>query len=329
METEVGRRLQSVELGPPQEYKSIVVLPMLCPEKGKCNYLTLGEALNEQSISVTEVSDAVVVPFLLVMNRGRLPVLLVDGEELAGAKQNRVLNTSILVKEGSKAKVPVSCTEHGRWSYASAAFEQSGNLMAHKMRARKARSVSESLLREASYESNQDQVWDDIQELQAKANAQSPTSAMKDVFGSREEELSNCDKAFQCVPGQVGLLVLINGRPVGLDWLSLESAYKRLHTKLVRSYALEALLEAGPSKVKTATWAIKAQAFLREIVASKETRFPSVGYGTDRRFTGKALGGTALVHADEVIHAAFFRLLEEPSIEGMASLHKRRRRFCE
>jgi len=44
------------------------------------------------------------VPELLVINQGERAVLLVDGEELVGAKQNRVLNTSVLVRGKSETK---------------------------------------------------------------------------------------------------------------------------------------------------------------------------------------------------------------------------------
>ena len=76
---------------------------------------------------------------------------MIGGEELAGAKQNRVLNTSILLKEASETKIPVSCTEQGRWSYASKAFSESGNVMAFKSRSRKTRSVHKSEVIHAAF----------------------------------------------------------------------------------------------------------------------------------------------------------------------------------
>ena len=95
----------------------------------------------------------------------RLPYdLLVDGEELAGAKQNRVLNTSILVKENSEILIPVSCTEQGRWAYASAAFADSGVVMASQVRKNKARSVSENLKAAAAGEHEE---WTELFDLRA------------------------------------------------------------------------------------------------------------------------------------------------------------------
>jgi hypothetical protein len=64
-------------------------------------------------------------------------VLLLDGEELAGAKQNRVLNTTILLQENSETIIPVSCTEQGRWAYATMEFSESGNIMNRSVRSKK------------------------------------------------------------------------------------------------------------------------------------------------------------------------------------------------
>jgi len=66
-----------------------------------------------------------------------------------------------------------------------------------------------------------------------------------------------------------------------------------------------------------------AHAFLAEIAAAEERQFPSVGHGTDYRYKAKALAGSVLVHENEVIHAAFFRLEEAEQPEHMASIRRR------
>src|SRR5512139_2126528 len=164
MENAVKSRLQSVQFAEAQIYRNITIVPLIAPADGRFQYRTLGEALASWDIAITEVSAAGSVPDLLVVNRANKSVLLVDGEELAGAKQNRVLNTSILIKEVSETKIPVSCTEQGRWSYASKAFSESGHLMAYKSRSRKTRSVHQSLEACGAPMSNQGEVWADIAE---------------------------------------------------------------------------------------------------------------------------------------------------------------------
>ncbi|MEI6195195.1 MAG: DUF6569 family protein [Verrucomicrobiota bacterium] len=326
MENVVAGRLQSLSFGVVQRYKNIAILPLLASD-GAFRYRALGEALATSDIAITEVSAAGAVPELLVINRGKTPVLLIDGEELAGAKQNRVLNTSILLKELSETRIPVRCTEQGRWSYASPAFTESGNVMAQKARAQKSRSVSRSLETSASYLSNQGEVWHGIQELQTKACCYSPTSAMGDVFKAREADLQRCAEIFQSVPGQIGLLAFTDDRPAGLDLVSLSSAYAVIHPKLIRSYALESLLESSRPERLTDDFDALAKTFLGRVVAANEQRFPSVGCGFDCRYRGEALAGAALVHCSEVIHSALFQLetAGPTNTAKMAPLGNRRR----
>ena len=59
------------------------------------------------------------MPELVVENPLDERVLLYDGEELVGAKQNRILNVSVLVEAKSALTIPVSCVEQGRWSHVS------------------------------------------------------------------------------------------------------------------------------------------------------------------------------------------------------------------
>ena len=87
------------------------------------NYLLASEAIDADVLTITEVDEAGTVPELLAVNNGDRPVLLIDGEELQGAKQNRILNTSVLLPPKSKTRIPVSCVEEGRWSHTSRTFK--------------------------------------------------------------------------------------------------------------------------------------------------------------------------------------------------------------
>lgn len=79
------------------------------------DWLTLAEAGDR--VRTTEVDDEGSVPELRVANLGDLPLLLLDGEQLVGAKQNRILNMTVLVAAHSEVTIPVSCVEQGRWRY--------------------------------------------------------------------------------------------------------------------------------------------------------------------------------------------------------------------
>ena len=118
--------------------------------------------MEKRLIIIQEVSKEASVPELKVINQADKPVLFLDGEELAGAKQNRVLNTTILVKEKSKLVIPVSCTEQGRRSYMTDEFFDSENILSNKIRGRKAVFVSDSLEQGENFRSNQGAIWNDI-----------------------------------------------------------------------------------------------------------------------------------------------------------------------
>jgi hypothetical protein len=139
------------------------------------------------------------------------------------------------------------------------------------------------------------------------AHVHSPTGAMHDVFQARMAELEQYLAAFKPVPEQKGLLVLINGEVAGLDLVSLERAYQLLHPQFLKSYAMDAVLD---QKETPAVGIVeKAKQFLDEAAQCKETRYHAVGLGTDHRFEGKQIAGSALVFENTVVHAALFNRL--------------------
>lgn len=314
--------LSGLELGEPQVFENMSVVPLLAASDAGPEYLTLEEALRKKAISITELGEGGSVPELKVTNKGETPVLLMDGEELAGAKQNRVLNTTILIPARSKTVIPVSCTEQGRWFSVSREFAPSEAVMHTSGRAKKAASVSASLREGRRFLSDQVEVWDELELLACKAEVASSTGAMRDVFRGRSQDLDQRLRAFPHVPRQHGLLVLINGQVAGLDILSMERAYKTLHAKMVKSYAMEAIVqEAKESRVDPVP---AARSFIERAMACEEKRYESVGHGHDYRFESADIVGSALVYQDAVIHAAFFSTDGAATVGPMARFRLRR-----
>ena len=118
----IGPELEIFSLGTPQHFRHLTVFPLLHPAPREPFYLTLDETLARRCAQVTEVSKGGRVPELRLVNHGDLPILLLDGEELVGAKQNRVLNLTILAPAHSEVVIPVSCVEQGRWYDLSEVF---------------------------------------------------------------------------------------------------------------------------------------------------------------------------------------------------------------
>ena len=110
---EVAQLLATLLTGEPVTHGALAVIPLLAPNLDDPDWFTLEEARDRAR--VTEVSEAGSVPFLKVANGADRPLLLLDGEELIGAKQNPVLNTTVLVAAHTEVTIPVSCVEQGRW----------------------------------------------------------------------------------------------------------------------------------------------------------------------------------------------------------------------
>lgn len=312
-------------LGEMTIHKELAVVPLFWTEIGGPDYITIKEALAGGGLTISEVSQDGSVPELKVINSSNGNVLMLDGEELAGAKQNRVLNTTILIAAGNSALIPVSCTEQGRWSYRSAHFEDSNVSMSPSMRSRKNASVSYSLRESRSFRSDQGEVWESIEGFHSNHRTSSGTGAMKDAYEARREEINTYQDAFPCQENQCGMAVLIKGRVAGVEMVSRPAAYRQLHEKLLNSYAMD-IPQSKPGKSPPVI--AKLNKILERMMASEEQRFTSVGIGEDCRYTAYGLLGSGLLIEGWLVHLAFFRSAErqrgtKPE-ERMAPLSRRR-----
>jgi hypothetical protein len=304
----VAECLKTVRLGAPQVHLNLTVLPLLRDGTGQPDYLLLDEAVARGLTRVTEVSAMGSVPELKLVNDADQPVLLLDGEELIGAKQNRILNVTVLAGAHTAIVIPVSCVEAGRWQHQSAEFAPSDRAHFATGRAAKTASVSESLRTSRSRRSDQGEVWDAIAAKSARMGVDSPTAAAAAMYDSHRPSLEGFVQAFAPVEGQVGALFAVNGSPWGMDLFDSPATLGRVLPKLVRSYALDAIDHQGES---TPVLEAEALHFVTETMAARVERFPAVGLGEDLRLSAPTLTGGALAVGDRVVHLCAFRLSRE------------------
>jgi hypothetical protein len=205
------------------------------------DYFVLDDALTSGAVEITEVSDLGSVPDLKFVNRAARPVLIVDGEELLGARQNRIVNLTILVAANSAITIPVSCVEAGRWRSRSRAFTAAPRTQYATGRAKRMADVSLSMMSTGDRVSDQADVWHDIAQKSSRMSAASPTSAMEAIFSTHAASIDEFVDGCRPVDGQVGALFAVGGVIVGFDLFDRESTLRKMLPKLVRSVSVDAI----------------------------------------------------------------------------------------
>jgi hypothetical protein len=275
----------SIQLGEPVEHRGVVVTPLFPLRSPVADYSTLADAL-PLGLRIDELSEAGSVPELAVHNPTDANVLLYDGEELLGAKQNRILSVTVLVGANSTVPIPVSCVEEGRWSRRSASFDAAPHMAHPEVRRVKAeRLAGEPMARGAA----QAHVWEAVRAKSARLGVHSPTGAQADVFRSRGDELAQLERVFPLQPGQSGALLAL-GDDLCLDYVSRPDAFARLYPKLLTGYMLDALerLDGKPTVFD------RLRAFVESTERAATARRKSPGLGDDVRLSGDGVLGSGL-----------------------------------
>ena len=87
--------------------------------------------IQKGGLVITEANEGGVVGKLVAFNATDSLLLLTDSDVLIGAKQNRIINKSMLLAPNSKSLIDVSCIERLRWNYTSKYFSSPGSSADH------------------------------------------------------------------------------------------------------------------------------------------------------------------------------------------------------
>lgn len=293
--------LQQIEIGTPVTFQNLSVWPLLRHKHpGSPGYFLLEEAIRLGVARVTEVGSAGTVPELRFENSAERPVLILDGEELIGAKQNRVVNLTILAPARKTIVIPVTCVEAGRWHATSAEFQASPQMMFSGLRGARAEGLSANMRTAGSHAADQGAVWAGIDERARAMGAPSQTRAMSAIFEKHAISIEEYVRAFSWSPEQAGVAFAIGGRIAGFDLFDHPDTMREVFGKLMRSYALDAI----DSRETTAPESFSA--WLARFADAPSTSHEAVGLGKDLRLSGSGQSGAALWAEGRFVHVCGF-----------------------
>jgi len=305
MEKVITDFVEQLKIGRKQSFKNLSIYPFLSNYHVTFDYLTLDEALNQNSIQILEVDKEGSVPDLKVVNKTSTMILILDGEELVGAKQNRIVNTTILVPANLTITIPVSCVEQGRWSYDSTNFSSKNRILPCNLRAMKSQQVSFSVRESGSFRSDQGALWEEISQKANRHKAASPSMAMGEIYEKEQPQLKEYTDGFTNIDSQIGAVFMIDGKIAGMDCFGKPETFSSVFNKLIGSYALDAIdwfKEDKEFKVLKS----KVTQFLKNISKASIETHKSVGEGIDCRLETKKIAGFSLCHENQIPHMSVF-----------------------
>jgi hypothetical protein len=263
----------------PVNYENLTLFPVVSGHTQDTGFfLTLDEGLASGEVKVLEqgseglarTRDGRAIPDyrsgasvnqLVLINRSKRPLLLLAGELVSGGKQDRIIAKDRLVAPGAEPlPLDVFCVEHGRWS-SGTQFSAAKTI------------VHPSVREKAAVDQKQDRVWAAVRSgttADASANAPAsrmsagsiggaissvaPSEAYAKIYDSRavgvsiegfaDEVQKRFAKATSGLKGErvVGVVVAYGGEVAWSDIFASGDLFDHYWSKLLRSYAVEALV---------------------------------------------------------------------------------------
>jgi len=189
-------------------------------------------------VQVTERAGIPTVGELVLTNSSDRPALLLEGELLEGGWQNRALNTDLVLDAHASHVAPVTCVEQGRWSGVSQQTRRvrlaPGSIRAGLRRSDDTRQ-REVWRRVSRYEPSLGQSRTASLSEQLDKVSDGRDSAGRPVGRGRRSQIPPAP-----LPGQVGVIAALSGRPAWLEIFPSPDALADFWPSLVDAALLDA-----------------------------------------------------------------------------------------
>ena len=295
-------RLQARE---PQTIGRLAFTPLtLAGGDGGTGIALAHEAIAAGTLEIAE-KDEGVVQELVATNKGPTPVAILEGDTLIGCKQNRVVAHSVLVAAGATAVVPVGCMQQGRWSMQGRRFSSGEMRLDPGFRRQAVRETTTAKRLRGQPMLVQRRLWDKVESRMAAYDVASPSADYHEALFQRRYEAREELARYQRQPGDVGVLVTLDGRLVALEVTGDPQLWAGLADRTLPSYAF---LAADPEEVGLLEKqpADTAAGWLERLKRAEVKTSQAVGLGEDLEIAGEGLAGAGVQLSRQPVHVAVF-----------------------
>lgn len=301
---------EKISIQPPVYlYKNIVILPLKNQESTPFNYITLKRAIDENLAELKEVDVSGSVPEISVINKSNFFILIPQGEQLVGAKQNRIVNTTILLEPNKKTTIPVSCIEQGRWHYIRQNFITGDEVLAYKMRKTAHKSVVDNLMKGGSFRANQYEIWGYISSEFEKDGLYSRTSSYSDYMKSKIEQERINDKKFKLPEDINGFAFYVGTKLISIEYFSNPEFFRENGDRIVKAMIVDAQDYAELRLKDDYDYKFDLINKIRDLFELNQISKKSIGVGFDYKGMdhNKNFEFSFLVYDNQIVHfVAFF-----------------------
>jgi len=254
--------LDSTEIIDIQKKDNLSVVQLQLKNSQNMNVLSFHEAIKMKCVEVKEIEDNETVNEVILTNISLHHILVLDGDLLKGAKQNRVANTSILIGPMSKVTIPVSCVERGRWHYKSnnyengscASFKTSNHIAQKQIRMQKSFDIYDKKIKSNSisnnlndFKANQQEVWNVVEHNLTDCKVDSASEDYFMIYDNNIAEIEQTSSAFKANDKANGLAYYINGELMGVELFNNSTLYSDYFDKILNSIAIENKIKVNHS----------------------------------------------------------------------------------
>ncbi len=298
----IHSELARLVIGDAIHHRNLTVFPLVGKKARGPVCTLLDKAIRNGEAVVRELDNDGSVPELRLLNNGVNPLLVTEGEILIGAKQNRVVDVTVIVAAHQEVVLPVSCVEQGRWKYETAEF-RTADFAPAALRAD--RTANRALQRDHSSHAPdvQGEVWQGVSGYLQDLDAHSPTDSMTDAYELANDRIDDYRAGLRLPAGTRGVIVCREGQAVGMDLFDSPSAMKSVWKRLSGGYILDAVRHCSSTR-KSGKKA--ATSFYKHLSKTLQTSQAEIGCGSRIDSPAKGVATAGVWFSGGIRHLSAF-----------------------